>query len=938
MILKRRIIRTLAAIIVTLSILGSNCALVFAQPNNTTAVADTLSDSEMGKNSYYSEYISQFSESDYSSKNIVYDLKGVILDNKSVDFEINVEESGLYGIGMSYKALDTQMSTVRIGIRVDGDFHYSGMQRMEFPRMWTDADKGVKTDDLGNEYASAQVLYTDYYYNEAIDQSVKYGEKFLIFLSVGVHKVSLIPVSGTIEIEYFKFSASSPNEKYSVPEKEDKLYSGDTIVIEGENAEIKSSYFLVDKSDGSSAKVSPQSAEKNLINYVGGGNWKTIGETLVWQTPELEEGYYKIGFSYRQNTNIGSKSYRALKIDGVVPFKEAEKVGFSYTDDWKKQFFTDDNDTPYLVYFSKGSHQISLTVTSGDIALVRKLLTEASAQMSELYIDITKITGETVDVYRDYDLFNQISDMQQRLENIRKLLSNAGIALLEVTGEKTGSNYSVIKNMILTIDQMLDNKFEAHRYKDTYYTNYCSVSSVLQELCSMPLDLDKITLTAADADVPFENVSFFEQAIFSIKRFIVSFFKDYNDVSKSESNNNSITIWVSWGRDQAQVLNSLIERSFTPDSGINVNLKLVSASVIQAILSGNGPDCFLQMARSEPVNLAIRGVMYDLLQFDDCNEVIERFMPTAEVPYRYNGGLYALPNTQDFYVMFYRSDILSEYGLEVPETWEDFNLVAKLLMRNNMSVYMPVSSVTEATGVGSSSIFPSLLLQNGLKLYTDDGKKTTLLSADTMEVFEKWTNYYTKLKFPVSMNFYNRFRTGTSPIGITTYTQYTIFKAAAYEIEDLWGVTSIPGTLGADGTISHISSGTGSGCGILKGAKNPEGAWDFLKWWTSADTQLTYSNDLESVLGPTGRVAVSNIEAMKRLSWDEDTLEALMKAWENVEEIPEYPGSYYVSRSIYQAFWNVVNSNKNTKDMLMKYGKEADDEISRKWEQYTGRY
>ena len=91
MILKRRIIRTLAAIIVTLSILGSNCALVFAQPNNTTAVADTLFDSEMGKNSYYSEYISQFSESDYSSKNIVYDLKGVILDNKSVDILVIVQ-------------------------------------------------------------------------------------------------------------------------------------------------------------------------------------------------------------------------------------------------------------------------------------------------------------------------------------------------------------------------------------------------------------------------------------------------------------------------------------------------------------------------------------------------------------------------------------------------------------------------------------------------------------------------------------------------------------------------------------------------------------------------------------------------------------------------------------------------------------------------------
>ena len=69
----------------------------------------------------------------------------------------------------------------------------------------------------------------------------------------------------------------------------------------------------------------------------------------------------------------------------------------------------------------------------------------------------------------------------------------------------------------------------------------------------------------------------------------------------------------------------------------------------------------------------------------------------------------------------------------------------------------------------------------------------------------------------------------------------------------------------------------------------------------------------------------------------ETMIEELLDAWEEVEEIPEYPGSYYVSRSIYQSFWNVVNASTNTKDTLIKFGKEADDEISRKWEKYTNR-
>ena len=63
----------------------------------------------------------------------------------------------------------------------------------------------------------------------------------------------------------------------------------------------------------------------------------------------------------------------------------------------------------------------------------------------------------------------------------------------------------------------------------------------------------------------------------------------------------------------------------------------------------------------------------------------------------------------------------------------------------------------------------------------------------------------------------------------------------------------------------------------------------------------------------------------------------IMKAGSNVKELPEYPGSYYLSRAIYQSFWKVANTNDNFKDVLDLYGKEADEEIQRKWEQYASR-
>ncbi len=938
MILKRKAIRSLIATLVALSCITSSLFIASAdtasaKEGNTDLAIKTSKD----KNSY-SSYLSKYSKSEYSSKDVIYDLDGTVIEKEPIEFNINIEKDGLYAIGMSYKSLDKAMDDIIIGLKIDGKFLFANMEELAFPRMWCDSD-GINADAFGNEYVPEQVLYEDYYYYEAYDDALELTEKFMINLTKGEHTVTIIPQKGKFAVDYFKFAATAQSKKYEAPKDDSQYYKGEPIIIEGEDATVKSSYFLVGSAEQGSLDVTPADVETRLINYVG-NNWSQVGDTIVWKTPEVKAGYYQLGFSFRQNEVIGAKSYRTLKIDGKSPFLEAENIGFKYGDNWQKSVFSYDADgnekngeeTPYLIYLSEGKHEISMTVTASDMSTVRSKLTEAVSEMGDLYVDITKITGETVDIYRDYDLFRQIGDMLPRLENIKALLEDSANTLLEITGEKSGANYSVIMNMLQTVKQMLNNKYDAHKYKGTYYNNYCSVSSVLMDLRSMPLQLDKMTLTAPNTK-PFEKNSFFEKIAFSTKRFFWSFVDEYGQdtiVGDDQSDDGSLTIWVNWGRDQAQVLQALIERKFTPKTGIKVNIKLVNATIIQAVLSGKGPDCVLQHARTEPVNLAMRGVLYDLTKFDDYKEVLARFADNAANPYWYKGGLYGLPDTQSFYVLFYRKDILAEYGIDVPETWEDFDVACKLLMRNNMNVCLPASTTLD-------SLYPTLLLQNGLNLYSDDGKSTNMLTSDSAEVFEQWTNYYTKLKVPITMDFYNRFRTGVTPLGVSAYTLYTTLKVAAPEIDGLWGFAPIPGTVQEDGSVSHISGGTGTACSILKMTKNPEAAWEFLKWWTDTDTQLQYSNDVETILGPAGRVAVSNKKALESLSWDDGALESLIEARSEVTEIPEYPGSYYVQRAIYQAYWNVVSNGKNTKDMMMKFGTEANNEIARKWKQYTNR-
>ena len=102
------------------------------------------------------------------------------------------------------------------------------------------------------------------------------------------------------------------------------------------------------------------------------------------------------------------------------------------------------------------------------------------------------------------------------------------------------------------------------------------------------------------------------------------------------------------------VLNSLIQETFTPKTGISVNLEITDATLVKGVLSNNAPDLALYLARTEPVNLAMRGALCDLTQFEDFDEVSRRFGDTAIVPYTYDNGVYALPDSQSFYLMFYR--------------------------------------------------------------------------------------------------------------------------------------------------------------------------------------------------------------------------------------------------------------------------------------------
>ncbi len=866
------------------------------------------------------------------------------ISEKPIFFEFGVALEADYKISICYSSLGDKISTNNIYMGIDTKSTKECIN-FEIPKFWTD-DGQKHIDGNGNEYLSQPILFEKNaeYTLTVIDGLFK--EDYVVSLNKGVHSVMLFSEEEEVLVKSIKFVPIEKIDSYEQSNLSDgKNYNGAPILVEGEAAIYKSDYWLNSASDNNSALVYPSNPVKTQINYIGGANWDSDGDEIFWKVNVPSEGYYCIDFIYRQNYVTNGNTYRTLKINGKVPFEEAKSVAFPYATSWKTKIFGDNSKKPYLVWLNKGDNIVSLAVTVGEYKNVCKQMSTVIDKLGELYVDINMITGETVDIYCDYQLFEQIPDFDKRLKEVSSKLSKIDKELFELSGGEANSYSTSVRNMKQNVQMMLVNPYTAHRYKNNYYSTYTALSSCLNDMRSMPLDLDRIAFYSLDDDDhKYNKVNFFEKILFSIKRFISSFMEDYNSISgEGASSDAKITVWVNWGRDQAQILNRLIQSSFSAEKNYQVDVKISNATVIQGVLSGNGPDVILQQARTEPVNLALRGVLYDLSTFADCEEVLGRFVKGAEIPYRYNNGLYALPDTQSFMMLFYRTDVLEKLNLEVPKTWDEFKHVSKVLSRNNLTTWLPYTQITDMgivnSGVGSLSIYPTLMIQNGLSLYNEDKTATNLTSPEALDIFINWTNYYTKLKLPYQLDFYNRFRIGSCPIGIAPYTLYNTIKDAASEIDGKWSMTALPGFEMSDGTINNSSAGSGTGCAIIKSCKRPDIAWEFLKWWTSSETQLSYSNSLESVLGPIGRIAVSNKEALENMSWDREMYNSIVSAWENTVELPEVPGSYYVARSIDFALWNVVDPSvrENPKDSLVTWGKEADIEIARKLEQYAKR-
>lgn len=970
----------------------------------------------------------------------------VLIHNSTgqVTYQVNVEEAGFYNLYLNYFTVTGYSSSIERTLMINGEIPFEGADSFAFSRIWKDSassfdeEGNFKQDTNGNDLKPQQVeVYTfrDSYFKDDMGY-VTEPTKF--YFEEGLNEITLLSIKEPILIDQLHVKSVETTKTYEQYLAELEAQYGPASLsnktsgaIQAEKATYKSSPTLYPTTDRSSSNTTPFSLKETRKNAIGGDQWKVLGDWISWDFTVPENGYYNISMRARQNLIRGMYSSRIAYVTekgaaNVTLFEELNDIQFSFSSDWQNVTLGD-GEKDFLFYFEAGkTYTLTLEVTLGEYSSLIERIQAVIDELSRTYRMIVSYTTTSPDANRDYNLTGENGKFPELVDDLIKYhdeLAKISQSIAEISGtesDKTG----VIDTMVRQLNDFIEKPRLITQKLTSFSNNISSLGTLLTELRELPLAIDYIEVHTPDVELPKATEGFFKKIWNSICSFFLSFFIDYSTIGETVETDesqvsDSIEVWMTLGRDQANVVRSLIDTTFTKDTGIKVNLKLTGADVLlKATLAGIGPDVALNVDSSLPVNYALRNAVYDLTNFEDFWDTVYA-MPDgamdwdntydnvyhasslrqfhfysitnedilkasegdadakAKVDAYYavqdycdqhgiakeelfnsdvkNGGytsdflrenvkgIYALPEKQIFMVMFIRDDIFEENGWTdlIPETWDEVLKLVAELQTQQLQFYLPVN---DAGANALNPVFVSLLYQNGGSLYTNDNKETGLMSDAAMRSFEYWTEFYTLYSFPKSASFINRFRSGEMPIGIAYYETYNTLSVFAPELKGKWSFELIPGTYNEEtGLVDHTSTASGTGAVIMQqpnGTSEQEkiakynASWEFLKWWTGAETQAQFGREMEGILGSAARHATANVKAFQSLAWPQEDLVKLMTQWSMVHEMPQVAGSYIIGREMENAYREVINNYYNAREVLVEYCGNINDEINRKRKEF----
>jgi ABC-type glycerol-3-phosphate transport system substrate-binding protein len=881
----------------------------------------------------YSAVFAIYKAAPYTGAPVVLNTGLALKTGDTAEITVDAPVDGLYEIRFAYQNEAGLVLPSELRMTIDGEIRFSELLRLKFESLWMNT-AAPALDRYGNEMPSLLTASSSILEKGLEDSAYRRAAPFLFQLSAGPHTLGLTLTDGELRIRRVTLAAPETPPPYtgaSAPGTHISVYEGESFTsANNPSVHATGEYTPI---------LTPYSASSRVLNFLDDAAFARAGDSVSYTLNAPETGWYALAFRYRQSAKPDFPVFCDIKIDGATPSLAARSTPFHYTSSFTDMALPGPDGAPQRFYLEAGAHTLTLTISAEPMLPVYEEITVLLGEINALTTEIVRLTGGvTTDRYRDYKLEDYIPGVKDIL------LSWAGRcdALVSQTlaysrrnrVSSTFSSLAVCAGMLRTLAKKpedLPRRLGELSQGGSSVTRY--MAQVIQDMDNNALGIDRLFLLQDDAQIP-RPAGPIKAAWEAVKRFFVSFVK--KDYATAAGSADHLQVWMARPRQYVELLQNMIDTGFTVETGIKVDLSIMpdQGKLALAAAAGKAPDVALSVGYVLPSYLSIRGALLDLKRFDNFGAVAARFPQGLFIPGILEDGVYAMPETVNFWVLFYRTDIFEALNLPVPDDLDEVKAILPELQRRSMNFYYPTA------GMGGMKTFPAtmpLIAQNGGGFFGGDIGRTTLDSERSLEGFKELTELFTVYNMPVDApapGFYQQFRSGSMPIGISDVGTYNLLLNAAPELDGMWALAPFPGISRGDGTVLRYTTGGAESDMIFSATSRPDDAWAFLEWWSRDDVQARYGSSLRSLYGRTYLWNTANKAAFAQLPVQADHKRVILEQTDWMIEVPWVPGTYMVERELSNAYNSVVVDGVSVRRAMDTAVKRIDREVLRKLEEF----
>ncbi|MFD5601151.1 extracellular solute-binding protein [Leucobacter sp. NPDC058333] len=417
-----------------------------------------------------------------------------------------------------------------------------------------------------------------------------------------------------------------------------------------------------------------------------------------------------------------------------------------------------------------------------------------------------------------------------------------------------------------------------------------------------------------------------------------------SSASPTDGEGKTVTLWLV-GSDTPDELRDYLTTEFNDRTGATLKIEEQGWGDVVTKLTTSLPDAnntpdVTEIGNTQSPTFTNVGAfldisdMYDELGGDD---LIPSFVEVGAV----DGANYTLPYYFGSRYMFYRKDVWSAAGVEVPKTLDEFNAAVKTITEKNPKGIDGFSGFYLGGQDWRDGI--SWIFANGGEIaeLQDDGKwKATLDSPESLEGMKQLQQIYrTASNAPNDAKDANQYQylndsdqvkdeagnvSGDLSLSAATimapgWAHWSIGDLVEGEDgeparewnDDVFGTFVLPGT---DGTPAPIFAG-GSNIGISAKSKEPELSKELLR--------IIFSEEYQTMLGENG-LGPANQQYASSLG-DDQFAKALVESASNSKLTPAAPGWAAVeAKSVMEEFFSKIRDTEDLEGLAVDTNKKLD--------------